>query len=230
MSEIDWQELARTPGALDGYWLIACEESATVRAEFEAAGIKVISCDLKGSRVPGPHYKGNVRDIIWLHRWKGIIAHPVCRYLTNAGVRWLYQESKDRTKVTGKARWSAMLEAAAFFNLFQQAAEFWDCPLAIENPIPHRYAIAHIGRKYDQLIQPYHFGHLESKAICLWLRKLPKLVHTNNVKTEMLLLPKSQTHKVHYASSTLADREEVRSTFFSGVAKAFVQQWALTTP
>jgi hypothetical protein len=121
-----------------------------------------------------------------------------------------------------------MREAAEFFKLFEQVAEFWDCPLAVENPIPHKYAVELIGRKYDQLIQPYHFGHLESKAICLWLRKLPKLIHTNDVKQEMLALPKRMTHKVHYASSTLKDREEVRSEFFTGIAKAFAQQWAAT--
>lgn len=219
----DTQSLALVPGALDGYWVIACEESATVRSEFEALGIKVISCDLKPSRKPGNHYQGDVRDILFKHKWAGAICHPVCRFLTNSGVRWLLENNPNPSKLSGIPRWQAMFEAAEFFRLFQQL----ECPYAIENPIPHKYAKALIGN-YDQLIQPHSYGHLETKAICLWLNKLPKLVATDNVKEEMLKLPKSQTHKVHYASSTLADREEVRSTFFAGIGRAMATQWGLT--
>lgn len=223
MEAIDFQRLALIPGALDGYWLIACEESATIRSEFEAAGIAVMSCDLKPSRKSGPHYRGDVRDVLWLHQWAGIIAHPDCTYLTNAGVHHLHSRQPSRAgALKGPERWQALFEAAAFFRLFL------DHPcerVIVENPVIHKYAAQLIGRKQTQTVQPYEYGHLETKRTALWLKGVPPLTPTDNVEAAMRALPKRDTNKVHYASPG-EDRAERRSVFFQGIARAMVQQWA----
>jgi hypothetical protein len=209
-------------------WLIACEESGTVRDAFLDAGIFAVSCDLKPTRSTraGLHVQGDVR-LLLAYPWAGIIAHPTCTYLTNAGVRWLYTPSKTPAILTGEARWAAMREAADFFNLFLDYSHAnLDVPVIVENPVMHKHALALVRRKHSQTIQPYQFGHLETKRTALWLSPyLPLLQATNDVEREMRKLPKKETHKVHYASSTLADRAEVRSVFFRGVAEAMADQW-----
>jgi hypothetical protein len=97
--------------------------------------------------------------------------------------------------------------------------------IAIENPVMNGYARSVIGRGSDQTIQPWMFGHLETKAICLWLRGLPPLVATEDVRAAMLTLPKAEYAKVHHASPS-ADRSKIRSRFFEGVAEAMARQWA----
>lgn len=207
-------------------WLIACEESGTVRDAFLDHGVPAVSCDLKATRSTraGFHYKGDIRDVLYARPWAGIIAHPTCTYLSNSGVRWLTTPSKDPAILWGDARRVAMQEAAAFFLLF------WNHPcgrVAVENPVMHKHSLALIGARHTQTVQPYQFGHLETKRTCLWLRGLPLLRSTNNVEAAMRLLPKKDTHKVHYASSSLADRAEVRSVFFRGVAEAMALQWGV---
>jgi hypothetical protein len=140
-----------------------------------------------------------------------IIAHPPCTYLTNAGVRWL----KDNPE-----RQQAMVEACEFFNLFRHV----DCPrVCIENPIMHRHARIYID-DYTQVVQPWMFGHTESKAICLWLKGLPKLVETDNVHQEMMKLPKKERNRIHYMSPG-KDRGKLRSIFYTGIAEAMAEQW-----
>lgn len=95
---------------------------------------------------------------------------------------------------------------------------------AVENPIPHRYALELIGRKYDQIIQPYMFGHAESKATCLWICGLPKLRATNNVKHIWKQLPKNQAQRLHYLPPT-PERAKLRSKTYSGIAQAMAEQW-----
>ena len=212
----------------DAPWLIACEESGTVRDAFTRRGIAAVSCDLKASRSPhGLHYQGDVRDILY-RPWAGVIAHPTCTFLTNSGVRWYTTPTKDPTIPWGAARWDCLREGAAFFRLFVDYAEAHpDVPVAIENPVMHKHAIALIGRKHDQTVQPFHFGDMQSKRTAWWLYNgLPLLVPTNDVEAEMRKLPIAAYSKVHYASPG-ADRAQERSEFFPGMADALACQWGL---
>jgi len=191
--------------------LIACEHSGTVRDAFIAKGHKAISCDLLPTDNPGPHYQGDVRDILDLD-WDMIIAHPDCTYLANSGVCHLH---------TDATRWEKLDRAGEFFKLFL------DHPCkkkVIENPIPHKYAVERIGRKYDQIVHPYMFGHTERKATCLWIEGLPLLKETNNVKKEMELLPKNQQQRLHYLPPS-PDRWKIRSKTFQGIADALAEQY-----
>ncbi len=192
--------------------LIACEYSGTVRDEFLKKGHNAMSCDLLPTDKPGPHYEGNVLDILYKD-WDLIIAHPPCTYFTNSGVCWLH---KDPT------RWERLDEAAKFFNLFLEHP----CEkIAIENPVPHKYAVERINRrKYSQIIQPYQFGHAESKKTCLWLKGLPLLKETNNVKEEFNKLPKREQQRLHYLPPS-PERWKLRSTTFQGIAEAMSEQW-----
>lgn len=131
--------------------LIGCEFSGIVRDAFSERGHDVMSCDLIPSEQPGQHYQGDVFDIID-DGWDLMIAHPPCTYLANSGVRWLH---------TNEGRWADMVKGAEFFKSLLNTNIDKIC---IENPIPHKYAVEIIGRKYDQLIQPWQFGHMESKA------------------------------------------------------------------
>ena len=132
--------------------------------------------------------------------------------MTNSGVRWLSTE---------EGRMEKMRQAAEFFKALMNAPIE---KIAIENPIPHKYAMEIIQKKYDQIIQPWMFGHMETKATCLWLKNLPKLEPTENVKDEMLKLPKKEYQKVHYLPPS-PDRWKLRSTTYSGIANAFAEQW-----
>lgn len=196
--------------------LVACEYSGRVRDAFIKAGHRAMSCDLLPSDAPGPHFQGDVRYMLD-QQWDLIVAHPPCTFLTNAGVRWLYNADGSRNE----QRWQDLQEGCDFFNLFL------DHPceqIAVENPIPHSHATKLLRREYTQTIQPYQFGHLETKRTCLWLKGLPPLVATNDVEAEMRALPKSQTNKVHYASPG-ADRWKMRSTTYQGIADAMAAQW-----
>ena len=204
--------------------LVGCEYSGTVRDAFIAMGHDAMSCDLLPSDAGGPHYQGDIFDIID-DGWDIGIFHPPCTYLTNAGVRWLHEHVLSRRGkkpvISGAVRWDYMREGAEFFK------KLLNCNIpkvAVENPIPHKYAIEIIGRKYDQIVQPWMFGHTERKATCFWLRGLPKLIPTNDVKAEMLLLPKKEQNRLHYLPPS-ADRWKLRSKTFDGIAQAMAAQW-----
>lgn len=192
--------------------LVACEYSGKVRDAFIAAGHEAMSCDLLPTDKPGPHYQGDVRDILD-QGWDLMVAHPPCTYLTNSGVTWLHRDS---------SRWSKLDEGAAFFKLLLDAPIPKKC---IENPIMHKYAKERIGGvKQSQVIQPYMFGHMEQKATCLWLTNLPLLQPTNNVKDQMLALPDNQRQRLHYLTPS-ADRWKLRSETYQGIADAMAKQW-----
>ena len=200
--------------------LVACEYSGRVRDALIAKGWDAMSCDLLPTDKPGPHYQGDVRDIL-NDGFDLLIAHPECTYITNTAVCHLHAPDATEPSLKGLPRWAALDEAAEFFKTLL------DCNIkykAIENPIPHKYAVERIGRKYDQLIQPYQFGHKERKATCLWLDNLPKLTETNNVKAEMELLPKREQQRLHYLSPG-PNRWKERSRTFQGIADAFAEQW-----
>lgn len=201
--------------------LVGCEFSAVVRDALRAVGVDAYSCDLLPCEGDSRwHIQGDVLDVLD-DGWDLGIFHPHCTYLANSGVKHLHITKQRSEKLVGPARWVAMFEGAEFFNAL------WRCRIprvAIENPIPHKYARTLVGR-YSQTIQPYQFGHPETKRTCLWLRGLPKLVETNNVKHLMRDLPKSETDRVHMASPR-DDRWKERSRTLPGIAWAMAAQWA----
>lgn len=181
--------------------LIACEFSGTVRRAFAARGHDTWSCDLlpaeDGAR---QHIIGDVRDI--LHDgWDLMVAHPPCTRLANSGVRWLTKPPAGRTLAD---MWRELDEGADLF------AACWNAPVprvAVENPVMHRHAKERI-RGYvppAQTVQPWQFGHGETKRTCLWLHGLPPLTPTDIVEGR--------------------DRGKERSRFFQGIAAAMADQW-----
>lgn len=191
--------------------LVACEYSGTVRDAFAARGHDAWSCDLLPSERAGNHIVGDVRAVL-AGGWDLMIGHPACTYLANSGVSWLH---KDAT------RWAKLEDGAKFF------VELWNAPIAkiaIENPIMHGYAKRMIGVNQTQVVQPWMFGHMESKATCLWLKNLPPLVPTKDVKAEMMRLPRRERERLHYLPPS-ANRWKERSRTFSGIAAAMAAQW-----
>jgi site-specific DNA-cytosine methylase len=177
--------------------LVACEYSGTVRDAFIAKGHDAISCDLLPTDRSGPHYQGDVRDI--LHDgFDLMIAHPPCTHLAVSGARWFKEKQKEQA------------EALDFVQLLLNAPIE---KIALENPIS---IISSRMRKPDQIIQPWQFGHGETKATCLWLKNLPCLVPTDIVE--------GREAKVHRMPPS-ADRWKLRSTTYKGIAQAMAEQW-----
>lgn len=209
--------------------IVGCEYSGKVRDAFRALGHNAWSCDLLPADGDGTyHLQTDILELLedsWPVKWDLGIFHPPCTYLTNAGVRWLHEHVQSRNGkkpvISGKVRWDYMREGAEFFKKLLNS----NIPkIAVENPIPHKYAVQIIGRKYDQLVQPWMFGHMERKATCFWLKGLPKLVPTNVVKEQMLLLPKREQQRLHFLPPS-ADRWKLRSETFEGIANAMAEQW-----
>lgn len=201
---------------------ILCEYTGVVRDAFRALGHDAISFDLLDTERPGPHVKG---DVLTLPReyWRQFdlaVCHPTCTYLTNAGAKHLYLGGK-KDNGPDPERWKNMREGAAFFKwMLDLPVNF----IAVENPIMHGHAKAIVGRKQSQVIQPWMFGHMESKATCLWLKGLPNLVATDNVKAEMLKLPRQEWEKCHRMPPG-PNRGLERSRTLEGIANAFARQW-----
>lgn len=149
------------------------------------------------------HLSGDLFSVEDIESYDLGIFHPPCTRLTNSGVRWLDERNL----------WAEMYEAADFFR---RILELPIAKIAVENPIPHRYALERIGRKYDQIIQPWQFGHGETKATCLWLKNLPKLVPTNVVSGR-----EARIHKLPPS----ADRWKLRSITYAGIAAAMADTW-----
>ena len=192
--------------------LVACEYSGRVRDAFIARGHDAMSCDLLPTDVAGPHHQGDVFDLD-LSEFDLMVAHPPCTYLTNAGVTWLHRDPD---------RWAKLDDGAAFFKRLLEAPIPRIC---VENPIMHKYAKERIGGvKQSQVVQPWMFSHMEQKATCLWLKGLPLLQPTNNVKAEMMALPDNQRQLLHYLPPS-ADRWKLRSTTYQGIADAMAAQW-----
>lgn len=187
--------------------LVACEYSGRVRDAFIALGHEAMSCDLLPTDAPGPHYQGDVFDVVD-YPWDLMIAHPPCTDLAVSGAAWFANK-----------RLSGAQQASASF--FMKLGKL-DIPrIAIENPV---CVMSSLWRKPDQVIQPWMFGHMEQKATCLWLKGLPKLSPTNDVKEEMMQLPKNQRERLHYLPPS-ADRWKLRSETYLGIAEAMAQQW-----
>jgi site-specific DNA-cytosine methylase len=179
--------------------LVACEYSGRVRDAFTKLGHDATSCDLLDTDTPGKHYKGNVLDII-NDGWDLMIAHPPCTHLAVSGARWFKEKAKEQE------------EALEFVRVLLNAPIE---RIALENPIS---VISSKIRKPDQIIQPWQFGHGETKATCLWLKNLPKLVPTNIVE--------GREAKVHKMPPS-PDRWKLRSTTYQGIADAMAQQWGM---
>lgn len=197
--------------------LVACEYSGRVREAFRKLGHDAWSCDLLPADDNSPYH---IQDDVLKHldeRWDMMIAHPPCTYLTNAGVMWLDRRPE---------RWEQMNDGAEFFKTLLEAP----IPLiAVENPIMHKYAIEIIGRRQDQVVQPWMFGHMERKGTCLWLKGLPELQPTHDVREAMLKLPKNRQQRLHYLPPS-KDRWKLRSTTYQGIADAMGQQWGSASP
>jgi len=189
--------------------LIACEYSGRVRDAFIGGGHDAMSCDLLGTDAPGPHYQGDVRDVLD-YPWDLMIAHPPCTDLAVSGAAWFAKK-----RILG-----AQQASASFFMMLAKA----DIPrIAIENPV---CIISSLWRKPDQVIQPWMFGHTEQKATCLWLKGLPKLTPTNNVKDEMMTLPRNQRERLHFLPPS-ENRWKLRSETYQGIANAMANQWGV---
>lgn len=178
--------------------LVACEFSGIVRDAFLERGHDAISCDLLPTEVPGPHHIGNVLNFIPTQKWDLMIAHPPCTYLAVSGARWFKFRQKEQQEA---------------LNFVQQLMSANINKVAIENPIS---IISTRIRKPDQIIQPWMFGHGETKATCLWLKNLPKLVPTLVVTGR-----EARVHKMPPSS----ERSKERSRTYVGIAKAMAEQW-----
>ena len=177
--------------------LVACEYSGRVRDAFRRLGHDAMSCDLLPTEVEGPHYQGDVRDVIG-QDWDLMVAHPPCTHLAVSGARWF------KEKVVEQA------QALEFVRMLMNAP----VPrIAIENPVS---VISSRIRKPDQVIQPWQFGHGETKATCLWLKGLPKLTPTNIVEGR-----EARVHKMPPGP----DRWKERSRTYLGIAEAMAAQW-----
>jgi len=219
--------------------LIACEYSGTVRDAFIAKGHDAMSCDLLPTAKPGPHYQGDVRDVLY-DGWDLMIAHPDCTYLT-VSAEWAYA---DKPKINGKPRnmKPGTLIGAARREAREQALDFvallMDAPIkriAIENPVG---AISTRIKKPDQMIQPYQFGHNASKRTGLWLKNLPKLrplpealwIEPRMVadKKTGKLLPRwaNQTDSGQNILTPSDDRGLIRAKTYQGWAFSMATQWS----
>lgn len=197
--------------------LIACEYSGTVRDAFIAKGHEAISCDLLPTDVPGPHYQGDVFDII-NDGFDLMVAHPPCTYLTLAGNRWFKPEYKDKYPTREQDR----KDAVDFFIRLAEA----DIPrIALENPVG---VLSSLYMKPTQYIQPYEFGDPHSKKTGLWLKNLPKLQGTELVEPEFYVYKDGRRDPIwHFESMSMPplERMKYRSKTFQGIADAMADQW-----
>lgn len=209
--------------------LIACEHSGTVRDAFIKAGHDAISCDLLGSDSPGPHYQGDVRDIIGEH-WDAVIAFPDCTYLCGSGWHWV---RRGRIEKDGRPRIEHVQDALEFARMFVDGEQTAHIPRrAVENPIGK---LSTLIRRPDQIIQPWHFGDDASKATCLWLAGLPRLEplpesqqaqpRIVSYRGKIVRRWSNQTDSGQNILPPSEDRWKIRSKTYQGIANAMALQW-----
>jgi len=192
--------------------LVACEYSGTVRDAFIRQGHDAMSCDLLPTDAPGPHYQGDVADII-NDGWDMMIAHPPCTYLSVSGMHWTARGLRD----------PQLTEDALAFVKF-----LMDAPIeriVIENPIS---VISSRIRKPDQIINPWQFGHDASKRTCLWLKGLPLLTPTEIIEPRIVNGKKRWANQTDSGQNRLPpseDRWKIRSETYEGIANAMAAQW-----
>lgn len=212
--------------------LIACEFSGVVRNAFAARGHDAWSCDLLPSDTPGQHYQGDIRDML-TQQWDLMIAHPPCTHLASSGARYFAAKRADGRQQEG-------------IDFFLMLTKTSIPKVAIENPVG---IMSSIYRKPDQIIQPFQFGHPESKATCLWLKGLPKLKPTRILEPQWKKNPDGTDYKdsggkrynqahntplIRWENQTASgqnklppskDRWKLRSITYQGIAEAMAQQW-----
>ena len=197
--------------------LVACEYSGAVRDAFRAVGHDAMSCDLLPTEAPGPHYQGDVRDVLG-DGWDLMIAHPPCRYLSVSGMHWTRRGLRDPQLTE---------DALAFVRLLMDAPIL---RIAIENPVS---IISSRIRKPEQIVQPWMFGHDASKKTCLWLKGLPPLRPTQIVEPRLVCCGDkrarerwgNQTDSGQNRLSPSSDRWKIRSATYAGIAGAMADQW-----
>jgi hypothetical protein len=181
--------------------LVACEYSGVVRDAFIRGGHDAMSCDLLPTESPGPHYQGDLFDVID-YPWDLAIFHPPCTHLSVSGSRHFAAKRMDGRQQAA---------VSFFIQIVRRSAHI--AKTAIENPV---CIMSSLWRKPDQVIQPWQFGHGETKATCLWLRGLPPLMPTNVVD--------GREARVHRMPPS-ADRWKERSKTYEGIAAAMAAQW-----
>lgn len=197
--------------------LIACEYSGRVRDAFIRGGHEAMSCDLLPTDSPGPHYQGDVRDVM-REGWDLMVAHPPCTYLSVSGMHWTTRGLRD-PKLTE--------DALDFVRLLMNAPVD---RIAIENPIS---VISSRICKPDQIINPYEFGHDASKKTCLWLKNLLPLKPTKMIEPRIINGRKrwgNQTDGGQNKLAPSADRWKIRSETYQGIADAMAKQWGSHAP
>lgn len=193
--------------------LVACEYSGVVRRAFLARGCDAWSCDLLPSEDgSNRHIRGDARDLLHDGWDLLMVAHPPCTRLCNSGVRWLHTPPPGKTAEQMELE---LREGAALFSAF------WNAPIprvAVENPVMHGHAKRLIENYAEpaQSVQPWQFGHGETKRTCLWLRGLPPLKPTNVVE--------GREQRVHRMPPS-PTRWKERSRFYPGIAAAMAEQW-----
>lgn len=193
--------------------LIACEYSGTVRDAFIARGHDAVSCDLLPTDKPGPHIQGDCIAAIESKHWDLIVMHPPCTALTVAGNSTYGEGQKKYDERLASVAWTVSLWRTACKN---------SNAVCMENPVGVLPRMG--GLKPAQYVQPWMFGHKEQKKTGLWLHNLPVLVGTENVYSEMMLLPKRERERLHYLPPS-KDRWKIRSTTYQGIADAMASQW-----
>ena len=178
--------------------LVACEFSGVVRDAFLARGHYAVSCDLLPTESPGPHRQCDVRELLDVPGWDLMIAHPPCTHLAVSGARWFKDKQREQAEALDFVR--TLLDAPI-------------PRIALENPIS---VISTRIRKPDQIVQPWQFGHGETKATCLWLKNLPKLMPTDVVDGR-----EARVHRMPPGP----DRWKKRSMTYAGIAEAMADQW-----
>jgi len=194
--------------------LVACEYSGAVRDAFIAKGHEALSCDLLPTDSPGPHYQGDVMDII-NDGWDLMVAHPPCTYLSVSGMHWTTRGLRDPQLTE---------DALDFVRLLLNAPIE---RIALENPVS---VISSRIRKPDQIITPYMFGHDASKKTCLWLKGLAPLKPTEMVAPRIVDGKKrwgNQTDSGQNKLAPSADRWKIRSETYKGIAEAMASQWGI---
>lgn len=182
--------------------LIGCEYSGAVRDAFIRGGHDAMSCDLLPTDAPGQHYQGDIFDVID-YPWEIAILHPPCTHLSVSGARHFEAKRMDGRQQSA---------VSFFMSLVRRSAHIEK--VAIENPI---CIMSSLWRKPDQIVQPWMFGHGETKATALWLKGLPLLRPTNIVA--------GREPRIHHMPPS-ADRCKLRSETYSGIAQAMADQWS----
>lgn len=192
--------------------LLGCEESQEVCKEFRKLGHNAYSNDIIdcSGGYPEYHLKMDVFEAINYMDWDLAIFFTPCTFSCNSGVRWLAKNGQiiDYERYYQMAKYAIMLRDTHNSKILH---------VANENPVPHKYAVDIIGRKYDQIIQPWQFGHGETKATCLWLKNLPPLIPTDIVEGR-----EARIHKMPPGP----ERSKERSKTYPGIAKAMAVQWS----